>query len=321
MTYLALILGLVFLVFAADRFVLGAGATALHFNMSPLFVGMIIVGFGTSAPEIFVSAMSALDGSAGIALGNAYGSNITNLGLILGITALIAPIAVHSSLVRFELPLLTLTLPLTAAHLWDSAFSRVEGVVLLTFFAGILGWGYYRDKESPPDELGAEAGEAIERKKKLSLAAALVWTAVGLIGLMVSSRMLVWGAVEIARDWGVSDLLIGLTVVSIGTSLPELASSVIAARKGEHDLALGNIIGSNLFNTLIVVGIAAVIAPFDMDPIALQRDVPVMAALTIGVFVFAFGFRGPARLNRIEGGLLLVVYLAYTTYLIVEAVA
>lgn len=307
---LAILVGLALLVWSADRFVEGSAATARHFQVPPLLIGMLIVGFGTSAPEMVVSAFAALQNNPGIALGNAYGSNITNIGLILGVTALIRPIAVHSQVLRKELPVLTLITMLAGWQLWDGSLSRFDAIVLLTVFGSIMIWTILQGLRS--DALGDE----IERElKPMPIRRAVFWMTTGLILLVASSRLLVWGAVEIAHLLGVSDLIIGLTVVAIGTSLPELASSVIAARKGEDDIALGNILGSNLFNTLAVVGIAGTISPLANVSEVLRRDVPVMAALTVSLFLFGYGFRGPGRLNRIEGSILLAAYIAYTAYL------
>lgn len=311
----AVVIGLLLLVWSADRFVEGAAATARYFGMPALLIGMVIVGFGTSAPEMVVSALAASQGNPGIALGNAYGSNITNIALILGITALISPIAVHSQVLRRELPLLTILSFAAAWQLWDGELSRGDAVVLLLVFVALMGWTIWQGMQQKTDEFGTEMADELEQHQ-MPIKRAVFWLVVGLVLLIISSRMLVWGAVDIAHALGVSDLIIGLTIVAVGTSLPELASSVIAARKGEHDIALGNILGSNLFNTLAVVGIAGMISPMAVGPEVLSRDVLVMIALTVSLFVFGYGFRGPGRINRVEGGLLLSAYIAYTAYLI-----
>ncbi|MGM0416703.1 MAG: calcium/sodium antiporter, partial [Thermodesulfobacteriota bacterium] len=284
MAITAVLIGLLLLLWSADRFVEGAAVAARHFGMPPLLIGMVIVGFGTSAPEMVVSALSAMQGNPGIALGNAYGSNITNIALILGCTALISPIAVHSQVLRKELPILTAVTLLSVWLIWDGNISRFDALVLLLVFAAVMGWTIVQGMRSPADALGVEIeGELIERP--MPLGRALMWLSVGLVMLVVSSRLLVWGAVVIARSFGVSDLIIGLTIIAIGTSLPELASSIIAARKGEHDIALGNVLGSNMFNTLTVVGIAGVIHPMTPGPEVLQRDILVMTLLTISLFI------------------------------------
>ncbi|MBC53241.1 MAG: calcium/sodium antiporter [Gammaproteobacteria bacterium] len=316
---LAIAIGLVILVWSADRFVEGAAVTARHFNIPPLIIGMVIIGFGTSAPEMVVSALASWQGNPGIALGNAYGSNITNIALILGITALISPILVDSQVLRRTLPILTLVTVLAAWQLLDDFISRADALVLLGVFAIIMIWTVIqgrRDQQAAcHDTLGQEVLADLDTRT-MPLRRAMMWTLVGLLLLIVSSRILVWGAVSIAQGLGVSDLIIGLTVIAVGTSLPELASSVIAARKGEHDMALGNILGSNLFNTLAVVGIAGVIHPMGVGHEVLTRDMAVMAGLTVSLFVIGYGFRGQGRINRLEGLLLIGAYTAYTAWLI-----
>lgn len=313
--YISVILGLILLVWSADRFVEGSASAARHFGMSPLLIGMLIVGFGTSAPEITVSAIAALQGSPEIAIGNAYGSNITNIGLILGITALISPIKANSQIIKKELPILTV---ITALALWtilDLNISRPDSAVLILFFILLVGWSVRQGMNTGKDDFGTEVEQELGTNA-MPLRKSLLWIALGLVFLILSSRMLVWGAVEIARSFGVSDLIIGLTVIAVGTSLPELASSIIAARKGEHDMALGNVLGSNMFNTLAVVGVSGLIAPFSLESEVLTRDMPVMAALTLSLFLIVFRPKGPGRVNRFEGGLLLTSYIAYTAFLI-----
>lgn len=304
------------LVWSADRFVEGSASAARYFGMPPLLIGMVIVGFGTSAPEMVVSALAALDGSPGIALGNAYGSNIANIALILGVTALISPIMVHSTVLRKELPLLSLVTLLAIGLIADLDLSRLDAVVLLLVFGGLMAWTIYQGLQQKTDSLAKEV-EAETAEKAMPLKRAVFWLVAGLLVLIASSRILVWGAVEIAKVFGVSDMVIGLTIVAVGTSLPELASSVIAARKGEHDIALGNVLGSNLFNTLAVVGIAGMIHPFEVAPETLSRDMVVMGVLTLSLFLIGYGFRGrQGRINRIEGAALLLAYVGYTAWLV-----
>ena len=313
--FTALIVGLALLVWSADRFVEGSASAAHHFKVPPLLVGMVIVGFGTSAPEMLVSALAASQGNPGIALGNAYGSNITNIALILGLTALISPIAVRSQVLRKELPILTAVTVLAAWQLWDGDISRFDAVVLLAVFATLMTWAVLHAKQKSNDILGSEVEERLETQA-MPIRRAIFWVVIGLILLVVSARILVWGAVEIAQAFGISDLIIGLTIIAVGTSLPELASSVVAARKAQHDIAVGNVIGSNLFNTLAVVGIAGAIHPMVVAPEILTRDMAVMGALTLSLFIFGYGFRGYGRINRVEGSVLLVCFLGYTAYLI-----
>jgi K+-dependent Na+/Ca+ exchanger related-protein len=316
LAFLGVIGGLALLVWSADRFVDGAAATARHFGMPALLIGMVIVGFGTSAPEMVVSALAALQGNPGIALGNAYGSNITNIALILGLTALISPIAVQSQVVRKELPILAAVTALSVGLLWDRDLGRMDAWILLAVFAAIMGWTIFQGMRNKGDALSGETEQALN-EHAMPLGKAVFWLVVGLVLLVASSRLLVWGAVTIAQSLGVSDLIIGLTIVAVGTSLPELASSIAAARKGEHDIAVGNVIGSNLFNTLAVVGIAGGIAPMSVGAEVIYRDMAVMALLTLSLFFVCHGWRGrPGRISRYEGIALLTCYVGYTVYLI-----
>jgi cation:H+ antiporter len=318
LAFVAVAFGLALLVWSADRFVEGSASAARHFGMPPLLIGMVVVGFGTSVPEMMVSALAALQGNPGIALGNAYGSNIANIGLILGLTAIISPIAVHSQVLRKELPMLTGATALAAWQIRDGTITRGEAVALLAVFGVLMAWTIWQGLRTRTDSLGREMEKELHVHTQ-PIRQAILWLVVGLTFLIVSSRILVWGAVTIARGFGVSDLLIGLTIVAVGTSLPELASSMIATRKGEHDLALGNVLGSNLFNTLAVVGIAGAIHPMDVGPEVFNRDIPVMTALTLSLFVVGYGFRKPGRINRVEGAVLLACYVGYTAYLISTA--
>ena len=319
LAFLAILAGFVLLMWSADRFVDGAAATAKHAGMPSLLIGMVIVGFGTSAPEMVVSAMAALDGSPGLALGNAYGSNIANTGLILGAAAIMIPLTVNSKIIRKELPLLLALTCVTAAFFWNGGLSRLESVILLAGFFGLIGWSIYSALRGKGDVIEGEFDSELE-EHAMPLGKALFWVVAGLILLVVSSRILVWGAVTIAHQLGVSDLIIGLTIVALGTSLPELAATVAAARKGEHDIAIGNVVGSNMFNLLAVVGIAGAIAPMpSVPPELISRDWPMVMGLTIALFIFGYGFRKPhGRINRFEGAALLAAYLAYTGYLIYE---
>lgn len=316
----ALIAGLALLVWSADRFVDGAAATARYAGMPPLLIGMLIVGFGTSAPEMVVSAMAASDGNTALALGNAYGSNITNIALILGLVALLSPIAVHSQVLKKELPILMLVTVFAGWQMFDHQLSSLDAWCLLGVFFVLMAWSVYQGMKSPQDALATEMNEELTQSS-MTLKQAIIWLVVGLVLLIVASRMLVYGAVFIAQSLGVSDLMIGLTVVAIGTSLPELASSLIAIKKGEHDIALGNVIGSNLFNTLAVVGIAAAIEPMAVDAVVLTRDWTLMAVLTAVLFVMGYGYKKQGRINRLEGGALLAVFIGYTGYLVSTVMA
>ncbi|MAX55833.1 MAG: calcium/sodium antiporter [Alcanivoracaceae bacterium] len=311
----AVIGGLILLVWSADKFVEGAAGTAAHAGMPPLLIGMLIVGFGTSAPEMVVSALAALEGNPSLALGNAYGSNISNIALILGVVAVISPIAVNSAILKKELPILAVITLIAGYQLIDGNITRTDAWILIALLAVLMGWSIYAAMSGKGDVLGGEV-ETDLADHPLPLKKALFWLVVGLILLVASSRLLVWGAVFIAQSLGVSDLIIGLTIVAIGTSLPELASSIAAVKKNEHDIAFGNVLGSNLFNTLGVVGIAGAISPMAVEPGVLQRDWSLMMALTLALFVMGFGLWGrKGQITRSNGVGLLVVYVAYMAYL------
>jgi cation:H+ antiporter len=317
LAFLAVVVGLVILIWSSDHFVEGSAAVARHLGMPPLLIGMVVVGFGTSAPEMMVSALAASQGNPGIALGNAYGSNIANIALILGVTALIRPIAIPRRIVHRELPILTAVTGLAAAQLWDGELSANDAFVLMGVFGAVMGWNIWEGLRWRTDALARKIEEELDAHA-MPLGRAIPSLFFGLVLLIVSSRLLVWGAAEIAHGFGVSDLVIGLTIVALGTSLPELASSVAATRKGEHDIAIGNVLGSNLFNTLAVVGIAGVIHPITVAPEVLSRDIPVMGALTLSLFVIGYGFRKPGCINRLEGAALLTCYIGYNAFLAVS---
>ncbi|MGE6224218.1 calcium/sodium antiporter [Aeromonas media] len=315
LAFVALIAGLALLVWSADKFVDGAAATARYAGMPPLLIGMVIIGFGTSAPEMVVSALASMQGNPGLALGNAYGSNITNIALILGLTALISPIAVSSQVVRKEIPILLGITLLTGALLIDGHLGRGDSLILGGVFIALLGWSIWTGIKGKGDALDEDVNVELD-SEAMPLKKAIFWLIVGLVLLVGASRLLVWGAVTIAQAFGISDLVIGLTIVAVGTSLPELASSLMAIKKKEHDLALGNVLGSNLFNTLAVVGIAAGIAPLDVDPAVLSRDWSLMMGLTLLLLVMCLGRKGQGRINRVEGGILLCIFVAYTGWLL-----
>ncbi|MFZ6042781.1 calcium/sodium antiporter [Vibrio natriegens] len=317
---LAIIFGFALLVWSADKFVEGAAASANYAGMPPLLIGMLVVGFGTSAPEMVVSAMAAMDGNPALALGNALGSNIVNITLILGTTAIIAPIAVHSSIIRKELPiLLTVTLGV-GAMLWNHHISMLEAWVLIGGFFLLIGWSIRSALRSRGDHLEQEMNEELA-SQTLSLKSSIFWLVVGLVLLIVSSRILVWGAVEIAQQLGVSDLLIGLTIVALGTSLPELAASIVAARKGEHDIAIGNVVGSNMFNSLAVIGIAGTIEPIsNIGAEVFWRDWTSMLFVTVLLMFTAVRFGKSQTISRTEGSVLLLCYLVYNGYLVYTAI-
>lgn len=311
--------GLALLVWGADRFVMGAAATARNLGVSPLVIGLTIVGFGTSAPEMLVSGVAAWQGNTGLAVGNALGSNIANVALIIGVTALTAPLHVHSAMLRREFPILLGAMVLGYVLLVDQRLDRIDGAVLLTGMALVA---LYTVRLGLRPASGDPMGQEYEAEIPAGMPTgrALTWTLIGLLVLLASSRMLVWGAVSIAQALGVSDLVIGLTIVALGTSLPELAASIVSALRQEHDIAIGNIIGSNLFNLLAVLGLSALIRPAPLDPSVLSRDYPIMVGLSLVLMVMAWGFRGHGRINRFEGGLLLAGYGAYQTLVYFTAV-
>jgi len=314
----SIILGLVLLVWGADRFVMGAAALARNLGVSPLLIGLTIVGFGTSAPEVLVSGMAALQGNPGLAVGNAVGSNIANIGLILGMTALVAPLLVKSDVLRREYPLLLLVSVGVYLLLLDGRLDQFDGAIMLVGLAATLFWviriGKHRAASDPLEQEFEE-----EIPTDLSTLAASLWFIVGLVVLLVGSRMLVWGAVTIATSFGVSDLVIGLTIVAIGTSLPELAASVMSTIKGEDDIAVGNIIGSNIYNMLGVLCLPGLLSPTGIDQMVLTRDMPLMLALTIALLVMGWGHKGHGRINRFEGAVLLACFIAYQGWLYIEA--
>jgi cation:H+ antiporter len=314
---LAIGAGLILLLWSASKFVDGAAATARYLGMSPLLIGMLIIGFGTSAPEMIVSVFAASQGNPGLALGNAYGSNIANIALILGLTALLSPIAVRSEVLKKELPLLLGITLFSVYQLLDLRVSHDDAYALLGIFAGLMAWSIYSGTQSGDDALGDDVASEIPEHQPLRKS--LIILIGGLLLVIASSRLLVWGAVEVATAFGVSDVVIGLTVIAIGTSLPELAAAIAAVKKGEHELALGNVIGSNLFNTLGVVGLAGVIAPMEVAPEFLYRDAVLMVGLTIALLVSCIGMKGPGRINRMEGGIFAAIYFTYMTYLVLAS--
>lgn len=310
----AVIAGLALLVWSADRFVIGASATARNLGVSPMVIGLTIVGFGTSAPEMLVSAVASLEGRPGLGVGNAIGSNIANIGMVLAIVALLSPLTVKSQTLRREMPVLVLIMLFALALMLDGELGRGDGIALLVGLMLMLWWLVGMGRKERDDPIVQEYLKSIP--PKMSLKRGLAWVVIGLLLLFLSSRVLVWGAVEIALAFGVSDLVIGLTIVAIGTSLPELAAAIAGIVKKEHDIAIGNVIGSNMFNLLAVLAMPALIAPSVLDAEVLTRDYPLMLALTLAMLVMAWGFRGRnGRINRIEGGILLMVFIGYLVVL------
>jgi len=308
---IAVIVGFGALIWGADRFVAGAAGMARTLNVSPLIIGLVIVGFGTSAPEMLVAGVAGWEGNTGLAIGNSLGSNITNIALVLGLTALLYPLTVHSDLLKREFPALFIIMAFVLILFVDGELGLIDGYLLLAGMACFVGWMVYLGKQSKDgDPIEQEFDEEIP--DPLPIGKALFWVFVGLIVLLIGARAVVWGAVSIAQSFGVSDLIIGLTIVAIGTSLPELATTIMSAKKGEDDIAIGNIIGSNMFNLLGVLGIPAVIHPTIFESSVLTRDIPVMIVLTIALYIMAKGSIGKlGQINRYEGGALLTAYFSY----------
>ncbi len=319
LSYLAAVMaGLVLLIWSADKFVEGAAALANLLGVSIMIIGITIVGFGTSAPEIVVSIVAVLNNTPDIAIGNALGSNIANIGLILGITAIIMPVPVVARLFKTEYPLLMLATAVMAWSLYDLSLNIVDGFILL----GLLTLSLYhlvRVHRRNPSAYAREEHENEEVIHDMKLPAAIGWLALGLVVLVGSSKLLVWGASGIAVALGVSELIIGLTVVALGTSLPELAASIASLKKGKPDLAIGNVIGSNLFNSLAVVGLPALLTSFSIDPAARARDVSVVIALTLLLLLMSrFPGAEPRNLTRIKGIFLFAAFVIYQLYLYYE---
>ncbi|MFE8072106.1 calcium/sodium antiporter [Marinobacteraceae bacterium S3BR75-40.1] len=303
---LAIIAGLALLVWSADRFVEGSVGMARNLGMSPMMIGLTVVAFGTSAPEILVSATAAVTGAPDMAVGNALGSNIANIGLVLGVTALISPLPLKRIVLKREFPVLLIATLVAYGLLRDQQLDRLDGLI---FFA-LMGLALFA--LSRGTEGAAELIDEVREQPVRSLSQDILWFAASLALLIASSRLLVWGASGIALELGVSDLIIGLTIVAIGTSLPELAACVASALKGHHDVALGNIIGSNLFNLLVVLAIPALVAPMPLEEEVLIRDYATMTLLTVTLALFAYIMWKKGKLARFEGGILLAIYLAYT---------
>jgi len=281
---IAILAGFALLIWSADLFVDGASATASNLGVSPLIIGLTIVGFGTSAPEILVASFAAYGGNPGLAVGNAIGSNITNIALVLGATAITVPLTVHSSILKREYPLLLIATILAVVLVaFDNHLGRIDAILMVILLFGLMSWivlqalkqrSCKNETDCEVDSLSSEFEQEIPKDMPMGKAQLLLFSGIAL--LLLSSKILVWGAINIATAFGVSDLIIGLTIVAIGTSLPELAASITSARKGEHDIALGNVIGSNMFNTLGVLGVTGLIQPTLLDDGVLTRDLPII---------------------------------------------
>lgn len=327
---LCVVIGFAVLIYSAQKFVDGASGLALCLGVPEILIGILIIGFGTSAPEMLVSVFSALDGSPALALGNSWGSNICNISLILGVTTLLTPVIVKRNLQKKEYPLLLLTVIIPLVFAADGSISRTESAFLLVFISLFVAYTVFEglrarkqskavkngtDSQSADEELQIE--ECSEEARSLGPVRSAVYTVAGLIFMVVSSKIIVYGAVDIAKLLEISEVVIGLTVVAIGTSLPELTASIIAARKGSNELAVGNIIGSNIFNNTAVLGLAGVIMPYSVDKIVLYRDGGFCLLLTLSLIIFSLSLKSDkARLGRRIGAFWLTAYVLYTALLI-----
>lgn len=316
---LEVIAGLLLLIWGADRFVHGASAAARNLGVAPLLIGLTVVAFATSAPEILVSMVAALRGDGELAIGNAIGSNIVNIGLVLGCTAMLRPIDLRSETLRRELPALMAVSLLTVSLFFDNFLSQVDGFVMLCALGIVMIWLVRLSLRSTEgDPLSAEFDAEIP--KDMSMKLAIIWLSIGLGSLLIGAHLLVDGSVDIARMIGVSEIVIGITLVALGTSLPELAVSIVSVLKNEHGLAVGNIIGSNIFNLLAVIGIAAAIQPLELEPSVLSLHIFVMVAFTVALFAITYDYDGKAKLTRLEGLALFAAFIAYDSYVIVQSV-
>ncbi|MEZ6056803.1 MAG: calcium/sodium antiporter [Planctomycetaceae bacterium] len=319
MTILMLVVGLVVLTVGAELLVRGASALAVAMKISPLVIGLTVVAFGTSAPELVVSVQSGLSGQGEIAVGNVIGSNIINILFILGISAIITPLVVNQQLVRFEIPLLIALSVGVYLIGMDGVYGRVDGLLL---FAGLLIYTVWGILQSRRENLQIELEYAQELVGKPQTPAQIIVNVLllgGGLGMMIfGSKWFAAAAVEIARAMGVSELVIGLTIVALGTSLPEVATSIVAALKGERDIAVGNVIGSNLFNIMCVLGVSSAVTPggLPVPPEAMHVDIPVMILAAIACLPICLAGH---QISRSEGGLLLAGYITYNTWLVLSA--
>lgn len=318
-SFAELIVGLLLLIWGADRLVYGAAATARNLGVAPLLIGLTIVAFATSAPEVLVSIVAAFRGETDLAVGNAIGSNIANIGLVLGTVALIRPIEMTSATLRREMPALLAVTLLTVSLFLDTRLSRVDGLVLLTGLIIVMIWLTrlgFRSSASDPMSVEYEA----EIPLHVNMRMAIFWLVIGLAALLVGAELLVDAAINIAHALGVTELVIGIVLVALATSLPELAVSMVSALKGEYGLALGTIVGSNIFNMLAVIGVAAVIEPAELPQSVLSLHIFVLVAFTLALFAMTYDYDGKGHISRLEGGALLAAYLAFIAFVVVQNV-
>ena len=301
---------LIVLSWGADRFVFGASVLAKNIGVSPMIIGLTIVAMGSSAPEIMIAATASFNGNTDTAVGNALGSNITNIALVLGLTALLKPLSIASSTLKKEMPVLLLVSLLAVYFLSDYLLLKAEGIILITLFFVVIGgltWMSFNMEKGDPLQPETEN----EIPSGVSTSKAVMWLTVGMILLPLSAYFMVDSAEAIARYFGLSELVIGLTIIAIGTSLPELAACIAGVLKNEDDLALGNIIGSNIFNILAVLAMPGLIAPGVIDENAATRDSYIMLGLTLLLIIFSFNLKGSRCINRVEGLCLISCFFCY----------
>lgn len=316
----ALLVGFLVLFKSADQFVIGSVATARNFSISPMIVGLTIVALGTSAPEIFVSATSSLQGQPELAVGNAIGSNIANIGLVLGVTALIVPLKIRVDTLRKDMPILVFVTLCAGAALYDYHLGFWDSVLLFTGLAIFLARLAIEHRRSTGMETAAEIQE-LSGIPAMSNGRAIVTFLLALLFLLLSSELLVWSATNIAQLLGISELLIGLTVIAVGTSLPELVVSMTSALKDQTDMAIGNIVGSNIFNLLAVLAIPCLVSPTTVSAELLWRDYGLMLFLTLLLVIFALFSGQSASINRLKAGFLITIWFGYLAVLAQSAIA
>lgn len=316
----AILLGFIALLWSADQFVNGAAGTARHFGLSPMLIGLTIVSIGTSAPEILISLIAATSGSGSLAVGNAIGSNITNIGLVLGITVTLIPLPVKSKIALREISLLMGITVLAGLLLIDNQIGRLDGILLISgliFTLYLIYRWHHPSKSSTPPSAHSETDDTLPEISQKKATFLLIFS---LSVMITSAYLLVWGATEIARAMGISELIIGLTIVAIGTSLPELATSVVSALKKQYDIVLGNVVGSNIFNLLAVMAVPGIVAPSTIDPAAFHRDVPIMIIITALLLLFVLmAERKHKIIQRGAGILLIACYVGYILLLYLQS--
>ncbi|MFM7373967.1 MAG: calcium/sodium antiporter [Chthoniobacterales bacterium] len=314
LTIVILIVGLVLLYFGAEGLVRGSSSLALRLGVGPLLVGLTVVAFGTSTPELVVSLKAAYLGQGDISVGNVVGSNICNIGLILGFSALIIPIKVASQIVRVDTPIMIGVTALALFCLHDGSLSRVEGIVLFVLLVAYVLFSIRLARQQATDPLAGEFSEEI-KISKWGVWQDIAFIVAGLVMLVFGARFLVEAAIDIAKAFGLSGAVIGLTIVAMGTSLPEFATSLVAALKKEADIAVGNVVGSNIFNVLGILGISSAVTPLSSAGIT-DIDLGVMAGFAVVLWIFS---RTGFRITRTEGLILLVAYVGYISWLILRS--